>query len=236
MMGGFSREKGKRGERMWAAVCRDHGFMNARRGVQYSGREGQADDVTGLPGIHQEVKFVERLNLRDAMDQSRGSPYRGAQAVELRMARDHAGGRLVPSVSVVLFRYGADQEGKEMRAKTVDLPHDLPPERCRNCGKLFTPFAYDERYGVRGRHLCSTECLDEMTAKVKAGLVEEDPAKRGIIRKKCVICGRPFTAKMVTEKYCSRKCAREAEIQKKRKREAEKHGKEWNEPEGVYGC
>lgn len=50
------------------------------------------------------------------------------------------------------------------------------------------------------------------------------------------ICGRPFTAKMVTEKYCSRKCAREAEIQKKRKREAEKHGKEWNEPEGVYGC
>lgn len=123
-----------------------------------------------------------------------------------------------------------------MRAKTVDLPHDLPPERCRNCGKLFTPFAYDGRYGVRGRHLCSTECLDEMTAKVKTGLVEEDPAKRGIIRKKCVICGRPFTAKMVTEKYCSRKCAREAEIQKKRKREAEKHGKEWNEPEGVYGC
>lgn len=70
-MGKFSRDKGKRGERMWAAVCRDHGFTNARRGVQYSGREGEADDVTGLPGIHQEVKFVERLDLRDAMDQSR---------------------------------------------------------------------------------------------------------------------------------------------------------------------
>lgn len=70
MMGKASREKGKRGERMWAAVCRDHGWMNARRGVQYSGREGEADDVTGLPGIHQEVKFVERLNLYDAMDQS----------------------------------------------------------------------------------------------------------------------------------------------------------------------
>lgn len=69
-MGKFSREKGKRGERMWAAVCRSHGFADARRGVQYSGREGQADDVTGLPGIHQEVKFVERLNLRDAMEQS----------------------------------------------------------------------------------------------------------------------------------------------------------------------
>lgn len=70
-MGIFSRNKGKRGERLWAAVCRDHGFAAARRGVQYSGREGEADDVVGLPGIHQEVKFVERLNLRDAMDQSK---------------------------------------------------------------------------------------------------------------------------------------------------------------------
>ena len=51
-------------------MCREHGFHAARRGVQYSGKEGQADDVVGLPGIHQEVKFVEKLNLRDAMEQS----------------------------------------------------------------------------------------------------------------------------------------------------------------------
>lgn len=65
-----SRDKGKRGERMWAAVCREHGFTDARRAAQYSGLEGQAADVVGVPGVHMEVKFVEHLNLRDAMDQS----------------------------------------------------------------------------------------------------------------------------------------------------------------------
>lgn len=70
-MGKASRDKGKRGERLWASVCREHGYTDARRAAQYSGKEGQAADVVGLPGIHIEVKFVERLNLQDAMDQSR---------------------------------------------------------------------------------------------------------------------------------------------------------------------
>lgn len=69
-MGKFSRDKGKRGERAWAAVCREHGFTDARRSAQFSGKEGRASDVEGLPGIHQEVKWVEHLNLRDAMAQS----------------------------------------------------------------------------------------------------------------------------------------------------------------------
>lgn len=41
----------------------------ARRGQQYSGIEG--DDVVGLPGIHIECKRVEKLNLYDAIDQSK---------------------------------------------------------------------------------------------------------------------------------------------------------------------
>lgn len=64
-----SRAKGARGERMFRDVCKKHGFTDARRGVQYSGLQGDAD-VVGLEGIHAEVKFVERLNLRSAMDQS----------------------------------------------------------------------------------------------------------------------------------------------------------------------
>lgn len=64
-----SRDKGKRGERQWAAFCRDQGYSNARRGQQYNGIEGE--DVVGLPGIHCEVKRTERLNLYDAMDQAR---------------------------------------------------------------------------------------------------------------------------------------------------------------------
>ena len=63
-----SREKGKAGEREFAALCRKHGFENARRGQQFSGIEGK--DVVGLEGIHIEVKRVERLNIDKAMKQS----------------------------------------------------------------------------------------------------------------------------------------------------------------------
>ena len=68
-MGLFSRNKGKRGEREWASMCRDHGY-NAKRTAQNCGKTGDAGDVEGLPGLHQEVKRVEHLNLRDAMEQS----------------------------------------------------------------------------------------------------------------------------------------------------------------------
>ena len=63
-----SREKGKAGEREFAALCRKHGFENARRGQQYSGIEGK--DVIGLDGVHIEVKRVERLNIEQALQQA----------------------------------------------------------------------------------------------------------------------------------------------------------------------
>ena len=68
-MGKMQREKGKRGERLWASKCRENGY-NVRRTSQYCGQTGDAADCIGLPGIHQEVKFVERLNVQDAMDQA----------------------------------------------------------------------------------------------------------------------------------------------------------------------
>ena len=64
-----SRRKGKSGELELARLLREYGY-NCRRGVQYSGANGDAD-VVGLPGIHIECKRVERLNLEDAMAQSR---------------------------------------------------------------------------------------------------------------------------------------------------------------------
>ena len=63
-----SREKGKAGEREFAALCRKYGFENVRRGQQFSGIEGK--DVVGLEGIHIEVKRVERLNIDEAMKQA----------------------------------------------------------------------------------------------------------------------------------------------------------------------
>lgn len=64
-----SRNKGAAGERELANILKGYGF-EARRGQQYSGANGDAD-VVGLPGIHIECKRVEKLNLYNAMKQSR---------------------------------------------------------------------------------------------------------------------------------------------------------------------
>lgn len=64
-----SRQKGVRGERELAGKLREYGF-DTRRGQQYSGANGDAD-VVGLPGVHIECKRVERLNIEDAMAQSK---------------------------------------------------------------------------------------------------------------------------------------------------------------------
>lgn len=65
-----SRSKGKRGELELARKLREHGYDGARRSQQFSGKDGTADCV-GLPGVHVEVKRVEKLNLYDAMAQSK---------------------------------------------------------------------------------------------------------------------------------------------------------------------
>ena len=65
-----SKQKGKRGELEWASFCREQGY-DCRRTAQYCGRTGDASDVVGLPGIHQEVKRVERLNISEAIQQAK---------------------------------------------------------------------------------------------------------------------------------------------------------------------
>ena len=54
-MGKSSREKGKRGEREFAAFLSDLG-IEARRTQQFSGKEGTADVSSSLEGVHIEVK------------------------------------------------------------------------------------------------------------------------------------------------------------------------------------
>jgi Holliday junction resolvase len=64
-----SRTKGARAERQLASELRKFGY-DARRGQQFSGANGDAD-VVGLSKIHIECKHVERLNIHDAMEQSK---------------------------------------------------------------------------------------------------------------------------------------------------------------------
>jgi len=64
-----SKRKGCAGEREFAALCRAHGIEDAARGQQFAGGV-DSPDVKGLPGVHVEVKRVEKLNILEAMQQS----------------------------------------------------------------------------------------------------------------------------------------------------------------------
>ncbi|MBO1264350.1 hypothetical protein J3A84_04755 [Proteiniclasticum sp. SCR006] len=70
-----SKQKGARGERELSLKLKEYGY-ETRRGQQYCGSNGDAD-VVGLPGIHIECKRVERLNLYDAMAQSKSDAING---------------------------------------------------------------------------------------------------------------------------------------------------------------
>lgn len=85
-MGKPSREKGKRGEREVAKILREYGY-DTRRGVQYHGGP-DSPDVIGLPGIHVEVKRVEKLNLKAAYSQSRDDAGEDIPIVVHRKSRE----------------------------------------------------------------------------------------------------------------------------------------------------
>lgn len=61
------QRKGADGERELVNVLNEYGFTTVRGGSQTF---GTVPDVTGLPGIHIEVKRVERLNLVEAIQQA----------------------------------------------------------------------------------------------------------------------------------------------------------------------
>lgn len=67
MAGRSSQRKGANGERELAAVLQEYGYDCDRGG---SMTFGEVADVVGLPGIHIEVKRVEKLNVMEAMEQS----------------------------------------------------------------------------------------------------------------------------------------------------------------------
>lgn len=67
-MGASQQRKGAAGERELAAHLREYGYDTKRGGFVF----GEKPDLVGLPGIHIEVKRVERLNLDAAMDQAIG--------------------------------------------------------------------------------------------------------------------------------------------------------------------
>jgi len=67
-----SREKGKRGERLWRDKLKEAGYPNSRRGQQFSGDESAPDVICeDLPHLHFEVKYTQRPNIEAALLQSK---------------------------------------------------------------------------------------------------------------------------------------------------------------------
>ena len=65
------KKKGAAGEREFSNYCKTKGF-DTRRTAQYNGKElGSLADVIGIPGIHIEVKRVEKLNIHEAVKQAK---------------------------------------------------------------------------------------------------------------------------------------------------------------------
>ena len=84
MMAINSKKKGKAGELEWVQFCKEHGFDESHRTAQYCGNTGDASDVIGLPGIHQEVKRVESLNVQTAIEQAiRDSKAEGKESIPI---------------------------------------------------------------------------------------------------------------------------------------------------------
>jgi hypothetical protein len=66
-----SKDKGKRGERAWKDILHSAGFTSAYRSQQFCGSEHSADVICSeLAKYHFEVKWVEKLNVRDALEQA----------------------------------------------------------------------------------------------------------------------------------------------------------------------
>lgn len=86
-MGKSQQRKGADGERELARILAGYGY-DLKRGGSLS--FGEVPDLVGLPGIHIEVKRVERLNVPEAMSQSERDSKRfqdGAPAVFHRRSR-----------------------------------------------------------------------------------------------------------------------------------------------------
>lgn len=68
--GKYARDKGKRFERMIANILKERGF-DAKRGVQFKGSYNSHDiECEALDYYNLETKFVEKLNITEAMNQA----------------------------------------------------------------------------------------------------------------------------------------------------------------------
>lgn len=78
-MSKLSRNKGKRGERDCRDIWKKHGYVNAHRSQQFSGKGESAADIEGVdPGLHIEVKVgYSYKKIYDFMEQAKADAKEG---------------------------------------------------------------------------------------------------------------------------------------------------------------
>ena len=111
-----SRRKGAEFERKLANILKCYGY-DCRRGQQYSGANGDAD-VVGLPHIHIEAKAVERLNIYDAMAQSKADARKGEIPVVMHK-KNHCNVLVTMELADFMTIYAEYEAGKELNEKGV---------------------------------------------------------------------------------------------------------------------
>lgn len=103
----MSRNKGKVGEREAAELLRNHGFDDARRGMQFRGGP-DSPDVVGLPGHHVEVKRCESLSVYVAMDQANKDRREGEIPLILHRRNNRTWLAIVPATDYLRLVRRAD--------------------------------------------------------------------------------------------------------------------------------
>ena len=119
-----SRRKGKEGELEVAKLLRSFGF-DSHRGVQYKGGP-DSPDVTGLPGVHIEVKRTNKFDLYGALRQSQ----RDASETEVPIVihrRDRESWVVVLSVEDYIDLY-KKANGIERESSTEDNEREADQE------------------------------------------------------------------------------------------------------------
>jgi len=128
-MGRAQRQKGKRGERSAAKAVSAALRVKARRGVQFKGGADSADIEVEIPGVHWEVKFVERESVRTWMAQAKDECGGGVPVVLHKRSREEW------LVTLPLERlYEFVQRLEEAAGQTLqalggtEVPRELPAE------------------------------------------------------------------------------------------------------------
>ena len=140
-----SRQKGKRYELKVAHMFKDEGY-DARRSQQYAGMHGDAD-VVGPPGIHIECKAVERLQLYDAIAQSKHDARDGELPVVIHK-KNNCADLVTMEFRDWIHLYREWEAGSAITAKWKPIVSDVNGRKfiegveCTKCGYKFKPNLY----------------------------------------------------------------------------------------------